>query len=180
VIRSDYCRRTIMRILAAMIALSIAPSAFAADASALCAGWNGKWRSEINTERQADGSWKDDNSDPDWRVETTAPGKCNFFFGSPEALDFAIDTTSGDYVATGRKDGKPQPPEIYRFVRSEIGDERHWSVEVVRKPRAAPGSRFVRMTMIMAGEGFFISIASAPAEAGPYQLTSYTTHRRRP
>ncbi len=168
-----------MRLFSAIIAtcLIVAP-AQAADKSALCEGWSGSWRATDNAERQADGSWKTDNSDPDWRVQPLAKGKCSIL-GVSDGSRFDVDTSSGDYIFTNWKDGKAQPSQSYRFVRSEIEGPRIWSVEVIGQ-RTSGDKNFGRLTMTMAGDSFVIIRATAPTEAGPFRMLSYTAHHRSP
>ena len=173
------------RFLVTLAAATIATPALAAEPSApdtpkLCDGWAGKWTIVANTDRQPDGSWKVDVSDPDWHVDPTGPGKCRFYFGPGQPVGADLDVSGPDYVWTPWEKGKPQPPQPSAYTRRDITDARHWTVEIVSPPAGGAHKRYARLTMTMADDQFFISAEASDSRAGPYQLVSYTTHRRVP
>ena len=168
-----------MRVLSAMVLIAVSASAQAADKSAICAGLAGKWSEVANIQRQADGSWQSDLSEPDWQVEQTGPGKCKIVLEPKGEMIASLDTTSGNLVWTPWQDGKPGVSAVETFVRTEIGDSRSWMVEIL-DGSGKPGQSVHRFTMIMADDQYAITRSDAATAAGPFQLQSYTTHRRRP
>ena len=174
-----------MRLILTALLLSAASAAHAdapattADTNALCEGWTGNWHINADTTRQPDGNWQPDGAGTDWRVEALGPGKCRFYFGTPEVRAFDIDASGTDYVYTPFADGQAGTTERSRYVRQEIRDVRHWTIEVLAPPQSADHPRYSRLTMIMAGDYFFITSSSSNSATGPFELESYTTHVRR-
>lgn len=162
--------------LAMLAAVTMASPAEAAGA-ALCDGWAGKWTAVANTSRQPDGGWKVEPADPDWHVASTGAGRCRFYFGPGQPVGADLDVSGPDYVWTVWEKGKPQPPQAYSYLRRDISDPRHWSVEILSRTAGARRG-FARVSMTMADDQFFIATATSRTRAGPYRLESYTTHRR--
>ncbi len=160
----------------AIIAIAAIGAAPSPDYSALCSGWAGRWTIMSSTDRDDDGSWKTEDSEPDWSVEPLGQGKCAFTFS---AVRFAVDTSNGDYRTTDLKEGKPGAQAVYQFTRADIEDARSWTVEVVQPPGGS-AKEFTRLTMVMAGDNFAIIGATKADAAAPYRMASYTVHRRKP
>lgn len=175
-----------MRLILTALLLSAATvsnadtSAATAGANALCEGWAGNWHISADTTRQPDGTWQPDGAGTDWRVETLGPGRCRFYFGTPGVRAFDIDASGADYVYTPFADGQAGTPENVHYLRREIRDARHWTVEILEPIQLPARPKFTRLTMIMAGDNFFISSSSGAGATGPFRLESYTTHVRRP
>ncbi|MBX9728595.1 MAG: hypothetical protein K2X31_06785 [Sphingopyxis sp.] len=163
-------------LLGAAVPSMSAPAQEAPDAPAglamLCAGWKGAWRTEIDQSLKPDGSWGPGQTDRDWRVDQTAPGRCRFVFGGTPAFD--VDTTKGFYDVTGLESGKPGPVRRGRVLHAELVNPKAWNV-VVESPGRAGTSR---LQMTMAGDLFVIYLTNAGPDAARLKPDGIAVHRR--
>ena len=158
------------------LALQAAAPAATPDYTALCAGWAGRWRTDVALTHRT-GSWTTDNDDPDFRVEPVSPGRCRFYDGK-NALEFEIDTTNGGYDATYDRPGG-RVTEHGRFVFAAIQGPRDWAVTVDNPVRPESG-RMIRYEMSIMGDVMMVRFLAAPAATGAYQPIGFAVNRRQP
>lgn len=144
----------------------------------LCAGWAGKWHTETAVIRdEKTRAWKPEDTDPDWRVELIAPGKCRFYFD--KQAPFEVDTSNGFYDVTDT-DSKGKPRK-YRgvFADADIKGPRDWSV-VVDTPPPPGGKYYQRYDMSIMGDVLLVRFLERTNPADPYSATDVSVHRARP
>lgn len=155
-----------------MSALAQEPRATPAELAMLCAGWKGAWQTEIDQSLKSDGSWGPGQTDREWRVEQTDPGRCRFVFGGTPA--FEVDTTKGFYDVIGIASGKPEPVKRGRILHAELVNPKAWNV-VVESPASSGTSR---LQMTMAGDIFMIYLTNQGPDAARLKPDGIAVHRR--